>query len=146
LTWPSPVAVLFIVRGMGLKITSRRVEYYKARKKERKIPLVHPWIPSIPSSFLTFPHFTTLSPWSTFFVMETTENVDSNVHRSPLAALEDAQAAYIRKLEDRLDALENRMLNIEEAGPGNDIAINENESSMDSESDDSISSDGSYVN
>ncbi|KAJ5755684.1 hypothetical protein N7533_005227 [Penicillium manginii] len=78
--------------------------------------------------------------------METTENVDSNVHRSPLAALEDAQAAYIRKLEDRLDALENRMLNIEEAGPGNDIAINENESSMDSESDDSISSDGSYVN
>lgn len=138
--------MLFIVRGMGLKITSRRVEYYKARKKERKIPLVHPWIPSIPSSFLTFPHFTTLSPWSTFFVMETTENVDSNVHRSPLAALEDAQAAYIRKLEDRLDALENRMLNIEEAGPGNDIAINENESSMDSESDDSISSDGSYVN
>ncbi|KAJ5984071.1 P-loop containing nucleoside triphosphate hydrolase protein [Penicillium waksmanii] len=57
---------------------------------------------------------------------------------------EDAQAAYIRKLEDRLAALENKMLSIESARPEKNGSMKEDQAYL-SEDDDSVKDDKSSL-
>lgn len=79
--------------------------------------------------------------------METTEHADSNGdgnHLEPLEAPEDAQAAYIRKLEDRLVALENKMLSIESASSEKSGSMKKDQADL-SENHDSVKVDKSSL-
>jgi hypothetical protein len=70
--------------------------------------------------------------------METTEPADSNGdgnHQEPLEAPEDAQATYIRKLEDRLAALESKMFRIESSRPEKDDPIRGDDDNVDGKED-----------